>query len=216
MKYWLILGTVGVVCSGCTSVALERQTLNQSLSITDTRYQLVLDNLAVIVAEPSMIPSTPLITDGVTMVTDTATVNSNTVWDRVLKGFSKETLTLMGKRSPDLTWTLDTAADERVLSALQSAFLWLLCGPPDPRSYNSHILAEFRVFGDLKAMQAGWFHVGERQDVPCDACYKAHCKGRYVWVCHDGLKGLSEFTLVVLDILTTDETSLGARARAWI
>src|SRR5690606_38615047 len=42
-------------------------------------------------------------------------------------------------------------------------------------------------------------------DVPwCDASYVAHCGDTYVWVTPEGLNGLSQLTLVILNIATID------------
>jgi hypothetical protein len=62
----------------------------------------------------------------------------------------------------------------------------------------------FDVAQKLEMLPAGWIHVGSRCDVPRCAEYKAHCGNTYVWVNSDGMQGLSEFTLIVLDISTID------------
>ena len=54
----------------------------------------------------------------------------------------------------------------------------------------------------LAKIQTGWFQVGTKK--PKDACYLGHYSfcGRetYVWVCPEGMAGLSEFTLAVLKL----------------
>ena len=53
----------------------------------------------------------------------------------------------------------------------------------------------------------GWFQVGERKDVPKNACYVGHakicCRECYVWVCPDGLRALADFTLSILKLSST-------------
>jgi hypothetical protein len=66
----------------------------------------------------------------------------------------------------------------------------------------------FNVATQLERLPACWLHIGCRKDVPRRACYKARCGNSYVWVEPEGMAGLSAFTLVVLDIATTDPKSL--------
>jgi hypothetical protein len=48
-------------------------------------------------------------------------------------------------------------------------------------------------------VRPGWFHVGKKRDVPRDACFVGcHCK-TYVWVTHDQMDALTDFTLAILD-----------------
>jgi hypothetical protein len=51
---------------------------------------------------------------------------------------------------------------------------------------------------ELLKLNPGWFHTGSRHEVPRDACYVGRYKDRYAWVCADGLRGLSEFTIAIL------------------
>jgi hypothetical protein len=44
--------------------------------------------------------------------------------------------------------------------------------------------------------------------VPKHVAYKAKCGDKTLWVAREDVAGLSEFTLIVLDIATTDPTSL--------
>jgi hypothetical protein len=53
---------------------------------------------------------------------------------------------------------------------------------------------------DLARIGPGWFHVGQKRDVPKGACYVGRCGDRYVWVEPDGVESLTEFTLTVLKL----------------
>lgn len=60
----------------------------------------------------------------------------------------------------------------------------------------------------LISIPTGWFHVGKsKHDVPKNACYVGQYKfgGQicYAWVCADGLKELSDFTMSVMDLSGT-------------
>jgi hypothetical protein len=50
----------------------------------------------------------------------------------------------------------------------------------------------------------GWFHIGERKDVPKNACYVGSFKDRYAWVDARGMDGLARFTLAVLTVIKAD------------
>jgi len=215
----VLISVMVLTCTGCTTTSLERHTVNQALSVTDLRYQEVLNDLAAVANNPGNLPSFAAISDGTSILTDSAQVDSMTAWDlQSLKGFSKETLNAFVKRSPEQNWTLTPVVSEPLLQGLHCACLWAVYGPPPPDSNSMNLLRGQRysevtgyhlnVADRLSKLEPGWLSVGKCRDVPLDACYKAHCHDTWVWVTRCGLKGLSDFTLVVLDIATTDPTSL--------
>lgn len=55
---------------------------------------------------------------------------------------------------------------------------------------------------DLARIQAGWFHVGCKRDVPKGACYVGRCGDCFVWIDADGREALTEFTITVLKLST--------------
>jgi hypothetical protein len=204
-----LLGVISLVCAGCTTMALQQNTLNLVASLTDTRFQEVLDNLAKIAANEGNLPSYAPIIEGSTMVNDTLNFDPKTAWARAtFKGFSAETFSMVGTHSPQPTWTVDPVAQYQQMEALQSAILWVLCGPPHPGSHAEQLLELFKVEDDLRRLPAGWLHVGCLQDVPSFALYSAHCHGKWVWVTKEGMVGLSAFTLILQDIATVDLSSL--------
>jgi hypothetical protein len=218
MKSALLTLTSLALVAGCTTVSLERHTLNQALSVTDMRYQAVLNNLAVLANNCGALPSFALTASGVANVSNMVQAESITLWDRAVHGFSKETLSFLGKHNPDQQWTLDPVVSEPQLAGLRCACLWALYGPPPPDSACVALLRapqfgevtgyHLDVARELAAIPPGWLHRGRRRDVPRGACYVGHCHHTYVWVTPDGMEGLSAFTLVLLDIATIDPTSL--------
>ncbi len=56
------------------------------------------------------------------------------------------------------------------------------------------------ILHELAQINAGWFRIGGKWDVPRGACYVGRYKDRYVWVEPDGLEALTDFTLTVLKI----------------
>jgi hypothetical protein len=302
------------LCSGCTSTGLKYYTLNQAMSVSELRYRQAMHALALVANDAGNLPSFALTAGGTANLTNTVSIDTSTLWDASVFGFSKETLTAFGQHNPDLQWTLDPVVTEPQLEALADACLWVLKGPPtvgsrpmellrsttladvnacasdvdyvplsninDPPLVNRIRVAvggnilyirvwdangsllvntddtrftpqarqllraqlnglvpgtaltpdQMNKIHDVVTMIVGpaltlhfgvadqlfnltrcypdWLHVGPKHGVPKNACYKAACGDTAVWVDYDGMAGLSEFVLVLLDIGTTDPTSL--------
>jgi hypothetical protein len=205
-------------CAGCTSVALRRHAVNQAATVSDLRYEEVVENLAILADQPGSLISFSIVAGGVAKLTDTVQGQTTTVWDHAVHGFSKETLTGVAKRSPDLQWTLAPVASKPQLEAIRYACLWQLYGPP-PDDSEAMSLLRAPMYGEyngyhvgaadqLRRIPPGWLHVGSKKDVPRCACYSAHSGHTYVWVTPDGMSSLSEFTLAILDIATLDPSAL--------
>ncbi len=126
----LLLLLATLIAGGCTVGALERRTINQVQSLADLRYQEVLDNLAVVAANPGVLPSTSVSAGGSVTVTDSLTVDPLTTWTHAVDGFASQSGSLSGKRNPQQQWTLDIVAPEPLLEGMHYAFLWQLIGPP--------------------------------------------------------------------------------------
>jgi hypothetical protein len=134
-------------------------------------------------------------------------------------------LSLTGKHSPDLSWTLNPVAEQPLLEDAWYACQWALYGPfapgtkqferlryptyedivgcsqTVPRQYHLAMLDEYCQ------IPCGWLGVGQHC-APHGACYQAHCGETFVWVMPENLPSLSEFTLVLLDIATIDPSWL--------
>lgn len=183
------------------------------------RFQEVVDNLAAVANNPATLPSIAVPSGGLAFITNTVGVDPTTTFEQATNGFSKQALNLLGRHNPDQQWTVSPVVAAPHIEALHYAFLWMVIGPPPPTSPAMDLLSgpfmgdtkyHFDVARLLAAIPPGWLRVGTHCDVPTNACYKAHCKGTYVWVERSGLPSLSEFTLVVFDIATTDPASLVA------
>jgi hypothetical protein len=187
-------------------------------------------DLAVVAENSGTLPSFALTASGNANVTRTLSVDTTTLWDQAVKGFSKETLTGYGQHNPELNWTLSPVVSAPQLEALHYACLWALWGPPPEGSRAMELLRELRI-EDLNAcappgterpkltyhlgvarqladLPCGWLHVTSNDCVPKDACYRSTCGSKTVWVSPEGMAGLSEFTLIMLDIATISPTSL--------
>jgi hypothetical protein len=147
------------------------------------------------------------VADGTATVADTVTFDAKTVLTRTM-GISPETLSPAFSRNPQPLWTVNPIADPKGLIASWHALRWVTVGPPEAGSAGEKMLRLFHVDGVLAGLSSGWLHIGCRADVPHCAAYSAHCGNTWVWVNPEDMAGLSAFTLVVLDIGTTDTTSL--------
>jgi hypothetical protein len=101
-------------------------------------------------------------------------------------------------------------AELQKLDAAWLSLRWALHIEPELGSQEEKLLQAFLVERRLRELPPDWLHVGCFGDVPAHAAYKSHCGGTWVWVCPDGIRGLSELTLIILDIGTVDLTSVPA------
>jgi hypothetical protein len=206
------------ICVGCTTPALRRHTVNQAISVTALRYQEVLQGLAVVANNRGVLPSVAVNTGGTTSVANTIGFDSATTWDTAVQGFSRQLLNLSGRHVPQQQWTLAPVAAEPNLEAIYAAYCWVIFGPPEDGSIAMERLRapahgdktglHFNVENDMRALPTGWLGCGRHCDVPNNACYTANCCETYVWVTPQGMAGLSDFTLIVMDIATTDPQSI--------
>jgi hypothetical protein len=226
MKKCAMLFLVSPVLCGCVTTQLESHTTNQVASLSDLRYQEVLDNLALMASRNGALPSFALTGGGLTSVINSVGIEPKTIWDP--HGFLQQSLTVSGKYLPELQWNIEPLVAEPQLQALKYACVWALYGQEavDPlgadylrRSERRDVFPaakdppaltqyHFDVADRLSRLPNGWIHCGCRRDVDRCACYKSHCGDTYVWVNPDGLQALSDLALVVLDIATCDPNSL--------
>jgi hypothetical protein len=233
MKNLFSLIVIALISSGCVTAPLEHYTVNQSLSMTDMRYQEVMNALATVAANPGILPSYSLTAGGVANVTASVSLQSTTDWGRVPGNFGSQVFSVAGGHTPDLNWALDPVAEPMLLAGAWYACRWAIWGPPAEgtpeyeREYNllrsptpmdivgckpadpagTKLKYHLGVLDQNKSIPSGWLCVGDHCP-PHGTCYQAHCGDTYVWVMPEGLHDLSEFTLVMLDIATIDTTWL--------
>ncbi len=216
MKASAILMTLPLICVGCTSLALERHTRNQTATLVDLRFQQVMNNLAATAANSAVLPSYAPIGEGISAIQDTVIFDPKTLWQRAtFKGFMSESISLTGQRQPQPQWTLDPASEPPQLEAMQYALIWALCcSPPPPCSDAEKRLKQFQVYDALLNLPAGWLHQGECKGSSTKPLYRGNCGGVNVWVTAEGMEGLSAFTLIIQDIATVLVPSLTPKPAA--
>jgi hypothetical protein len=205
MRVGLLALAIGA-SAGCTMTSLKRHTVAQTDSAMDVRYREVMDNLALIANNPSALPSYASIYSGSAAVQDTGQLMSTTTLPYYTVG--SEVLNPSLTRQITENWVLDPLLDPERMEAIRAACQWALFGPGGVHKDSISLLIRpeeaphgpdrhFGVADQLAQLPAGWVSVGKLKDVPACALYKAHCGHAWVWVTPDGMKGLSDFTLIL-------------------
>jgi hypothetical protein len=207
MKCWM-LGFVAYACAGCTMMSLERHTVAQTDSAIDLRYREIMDNLALIAADPATLPNFVTIFSGTVSVQDTGQMVATPTWP-FRAGMVTASPSL--NRQISQNWVLDPVIIPERLEAIRAALQWAVGGSESvdqdsiplllgPQQAQPGTQRHFDVADKLLNMPKDWLGRGRRKDVPACARYKAHCGDVWVWVTPDGMKGLSDLTIVVQHI----------------
>ena len=208
-----LIAIAALQLAGCTAAQLAHNTVTQAHSHTDILYRQVLDNLAAAESNPEVLPHFSVVGTGGTLVIDSASANVGFDWDA--RTFLGTSLGFGGSRGFEDGWTLAPVVNPDKLRAMRAAYQIVTRGEAsDPAGFallNSYLGPEY-----MPLLQQGWYGVGSKDDVPKRACYVSHCGDRYVWVTGDGLAGLSQLSLAILNVATLEEggaaASLGAPA----
>jgi hypothetical protein len=216
MRSRLLLFAVLPLLGGCaTHRNLRDNTLQTTATLTDLNYQMVLDNVALIAAHPSAMPSVAVINAGTVTVADQKTVNANATYvptevfgQQAGAGLPILSLLFNPSCSRNVTenWSLAPVTDIDNLRRIRCAFQLVVLGRETTDCDSCLDLLKRFYLGETDRMDCmlptGWFHTGCKKDVPKRACYVAHHCDTYVWVTPDGLEGLTRFTMTVIDLAT--------------
>jgi hypothetical protein len=227
-----------VLLPGCTPSVLRQHSVSLSGATSDLRYREVIENLAMVYANPSAVPAYSSVYSAGMDVTDTAQIDGTTTWVHAVKppsGFSAQTMDIPITRTVKGTLTLDPTIVPEKLRAMRAICQWALFG--EANVYPDHaLLCTYRAnpssdgrprpyFGvdtelsDLSRFE--WLGRGHsRHDVPKNACYWAGSSGAYVWVCPEDMESFSRFVLVFqkiarFDLSTLYKPSIDTRSVQW-
>jgi len=199
---------------GCTHVSLRDNTVKTTATLADLNYQQVLNNLAVFVANPAVLPSFALVNAGTVSVQDQLGGDATSIYAPTLEpfqqvgaGFPILSLFVHPSVQRQLTenWGMAPVTDAGTLRRIRCAYQLLVAGQElNPCDECVRQLTKY-YGGKIDDWECliphGWFCVGcRKKDVPKDACYQACCGKTYVWVMPEGMEGFSHFTLTVLDL----------------
>jgi hypothetical protein len=187
VRLTLSLLLLPVLAVGCLHRQLEftaRRTLN---TLPDLQYQQVMDNLAAAVSNPGRLPYLAVVGQGAIQVTDNGTTTLGL--SHPLKSSAPGVLGLGGSRNVTGTWSLGTITSPDKIREMQ-----LL--------YHRAVTLSRQGHSDYR-----WLNVGARRDVPRGARHAGHHGEVSAWVMPEGISGLSELTLAILDIATREDNS---------
>src|SRR4051794_193336 len=204
----LVLLLAVTASGGCTHSQLRRSTLNQARTITEIEYDQVLTNLAMVQANPDMLPYFAVVGTGGTGVTDQATVNTELEWDPTT--LARKLLGLNASRQVEEQWTLAPVVNPDKLRALHAAYQLVLCGKATDAEADK-LLKAFLGDDYTDWLRQGWLHTGSKKDVPKDACFVGRYGHCAVWVTAEGIDGLTRLTIATLNIATLDPTTPAAQ-----
>lgn len=213
MKFW-VLAAVICGCSGCTTMSLKRRTVSQMDSAVDLRYRQVMDNLALVANDPSALPSYASVYSGTIFVQDQAQFVSTNIFPFTGTRAANPSIGANPSlnRQVAQNWALDPITSPEKLEAIRAACQWAIGGPEHVHPGSMSLLIRpdeapvgpdrhFGVRERLAQLPQGWLGVGCHKDVPACARYKSHSSGNtWVWVTPEGMKGFTEFALIIQDI----------------
>jgi hypothetical protein len=180
---------IPLLTAGCVHHQLELTTLRTLNTLPDLTYQQVIDNLAAIAANPGRLPSLAVVGQGSVQVTGNGG------------------LTLGGTKLsviPSFTTALNTTG---------TLSLGTVTSPEKLREMR----AVYQRAVSLKVQQHPsyqWLQFGHYRTVPADAAHTGRHGDLAVWVMPDGVAGLSELTLEILDIATREDRPMGVTGSA--
>jgi hypothetical protein len=175
---------VPIFSAGCLHHQLEftaRRTLN---TLPDLQYQQVMDNLAATVSNPGRLPYLAVVGQGAIQVTDNAT--TTLAMGNPFRSLAAGAIGLGGSRNVTGTFSLGTITCPEKIRAMQALY------------QQTVALARQRHPAYL------WLNVGTSRDVPRAARHAGHHGEVSAWVMPEGVSGLSELTLAILDIATRE------------
>ncbi len=204
--------------SGCSSthLALRKDTVKTTNTLTELQYQQILDNVARFHCNPDTIPSFAVVSAGTVSVLDTTSAGISPTYSPTLSnaqqgGGALPILSLLypfsASRALTDNWSLTPVTDADNLRRLRCAYRLLVLG--DTAANHDFCAKQMKDFfaGEAAGLvdyypPRGWYCVGGKKDVPKDACYVGCYGCTYVWVTPEGMNGLATFTMGALDLAT--------------
>lgn len=183
--HWCAIAFLGLA-SGCMSQQLRYTTRQTVSSLPDLQYQQVMDNLAKLAANPGVLPYLAVVGQGSVQVTDNGSsiVGINSPANLL----APTSVSLGATRNITGTWSLGTITSPEKIRSMQTVYLRAITG---------------RAAGDPAF---GWLKVGAQADVPQQAAYVGQFQDVFAWVMPDGMEGLSDLTLAIMDVATREDT----------
>jgi hypothetical protein len=173
-----------LLASGCMHQQLQFIAGRTANTLPDLQYQQVVENLAMIADNPGFLPYLAVAGQGSVQVTDGG--NSSLSLNLSPKAFTTGLFGLGASRNVTGTWSLGTITSPEKIREMQAAYQRAVRGS---------------VAGDPAY---GWLKIGRKKDVHPRASYVGRHGAVFVWVVPDGITGLSDLTLTIMDIATRE------------
>lgn len=182
-----------LIAPGCMRDQLRYSARRAANTLPDLQYQQIVDNLALIASNPSYLPYLAVVGQGSVQVTDGGSGSFN--FPIGPQTFSSNSLGLGATRNVTGTWSVGTITSPEKIRRMRELYRGAVAG--SGRGVDGR----------------EWLHVGCRNEIPKNAVYVGRHGRVYTWVTPDGLEGLSELTLQIMDVATrADEVEPKAHA----
>jgi hypothetical protein len=184
----LVLLSLIALDSGCVSQSLRLATRRNANTLPDLHYQQVTDNLAAIASNSNFLPYLAVAGAGTVQVTENR--NSSLGLSFAPKHYSTEILNIGASQAVTGTWSLGTITNPEKLRSMRALY-------------------QEAVRGSVQHDPAwAWLKIGRRTEVARDACYVGRHGDVFAWITPDGIGGLSELTLAIMDIGTREDSTV--------
>ena len=180
------------LASGCLSHQLESIARRNTNTLPDLQYQQVIDNLAMIASNPGYLPYLAIAGQGSVQVTDGG--NSSLGLNISPKARTAGIFAMGATRNVTGTWSLGTVTSPEKIRAMRLVY---------------QRAVDRSTHGDPAY---GWLHVGCKKDVADQALYVGRHGSVFAWVTPEGIAGLSDLTLTIMDIATREDAEPGPTA----
>ena len=217
MRVWILFALIFALTGCRTHQSLRKHTSLATAPLADLNCQQVLDNVARFAANPDSLPSLAVVNNGSVVVNDQGSIGGASTYAPTLTaiqqlgGYPILSLFFTPSATHNLaeTWTVDPVTDSEKLRRIRCAFQLLVRGgrvesPCDDCQQRLDLFFDPQKDPMDVMLPTGWFQVGCRRDVPKEACYVSRYGDLWVWVTADGMDGLAQFTISVMDLSTTD------------
>ncbi len=181
----MILGLC--VAPGCMYQQLQFSARRTTGALPGLQYQQVVDNLAMTAWNPDFLPYLAVAGQGSVQVTDNGT--SSLSLGLMPAALATDLLGFGGSRNVTGTWSLGTVTSPEKIRGMQAVYQRAVRG---------------RARGDPAF---AWLNIGCKQEVPRGATFVGRHGKVCVWVMPEGIAGLSELTLAILNIATREDAT---------
>jgi hypothetical protein len=220
VRAMFLISTVLLAASGCATTQLAFTASRQMGTLPDIYTDQVLENLARISSDTTVLPYFTLLNNGVPSTNDTGSITIGSLMfpaQSVVKQLHNQrggTLgPIGGQRVVGTNWTLSPINDPDRLGAMHDLYIWVLTGQaPDAKKMSK--LRQY-LGKDFTLTSYGWFAHGGKHDVPPGACRQFHHHGTYYWIAPGNEAQFTDLTLNMLDIATRVPTAKLSQTVVW-